>query len=44
MIADGSPRAIRDAHATTDRTPTLEDVFVELVTGRPADSQQTHSD
>ena len=29
----GSPRDIRAAHASGGRTPTLEDVFVELVQG-----------
>ena len=33
VIADGSPRDIRAAHASGGRTPTLEDVFVELVQG-----------
>lgn len=35
VIADGSPREIRDAHAAPGRTPTLEDVFVELVVTPP---------
>lgn len=35
VIADGSPRAIREAHARDGRTPSLEDVFVALVGGVP---------
>ncbi len=34
VIADGSPNQIRTEHAAGGRTPSLEDVFVELVTGR----------
>ncbi len=33
VIADGNPRDIRDAHTRDGRTPTLEDVFIELVNG-----------
>jgi hypothetical protein len=31
VIADGSPRELREAHAGGGPLPSLEDVFVELV-------------
>jgi ABC-2 type transport system ATP-binding protein len=31
VIADGSPRELREAHAAGGPLPSLEDVFVELV-------------
>lgn len=34
VIADGSPREIRSAHANGGHKPTLEEIFVELVTSR----------
>lgn len=34
VIADGSPNEIRAQHAVAGRTPSLEDVFVDLVTAR----------
>jgi ABC-2 type transport system ATP-binding protein len=34
VIADGSPSEIRQRHAVDGVTPSLEDVFVELVSGR----------
>ncbi len=34
VIADGSPREIRAAHAVAGRTPSLEDIFIDLVAGQ----------